>query len=134
MDMQKLINTMNEHGRTTRAGYHLTLGQAIDKLKAANAESVVLFDFGGSPNEAMSYRGYYSDLAFDKKADPITVVEFLEMCREALGKTFTGYKGGDFTMSEDTPLWASEYGTTGYAIIGLKQTDKAVVLVTKELD
>ena len=53
-----------------------------------------------------------------------------EILKEALlahGKTFEGYKGGEFTMEGDTPVWYSHYGTTGPAIMGI--TDEGEILL-----
>lgn len=74
-----------------------------------------------------SYRGYYKDLAFEggsrfsEDEDPIdTVAKLLEICRNAVGTGFTGYKGGNFPMDEDTVLWVSPYGTaSGKMLVGL---------------
>lgn len=34
----------------------------------------------------------------------------LEHAKSALGATFTGYKGGEYTMNEYTDCWIAEYG------------------------
>jgi hypothetical protein len=133
MDMQKFVNIMREADRRTRSNYHLTLGAAIKTLEQAPPDAVVEFSGGASPGEAHSYRGYYSDLSFGG-GDKITAAQFLEVCRSALGATFEGYKGGDFTMGEKTPLWCAPYGMCGPAIIAATVTDGKVVLVTKEID
>ena len=79
--------------------------------------------------EAHSYRGYYSDLAFAPLYDtePRTVKEILKEALLAHGKTFEGYKGGEFTMNGDTPVWYACYGTTGPAIMGI--TDEGEILL-----
>ena len=79
--------------------------------------------------EAHSYRGHYSDLAFAPLYDtePRTVKEALDAAEDAHGKTFTGYKGGEFTMEGDTPVWYSHYGDCGPAIIGI--TDEGEILI-----
>jgi hypothetical protein len=60
--------------------------------------------------EPHSYRGYYSDLAFEGGTSQIEAHELLASCKSAMGKVFTGYKGGDFMMGELTPLWVASYG------------------------
>lgn len=49
---------------------------------------------------------------------------------------FTGYKGGDFTMTGDTPLWRASYGDTGEAIMDLQphRSGSALILITKKVD
>ncbi len=36
-----------------------------------------------------------------------------------LGRTLEGYKGGEFMMGRNTPLWLAEWGRCGPAILGL---------------
>lgn len=43
------------------------------------------------------------------KEDP-TVGDLIEALNLASGATFEGYKGGQFTMHEDSDIWVSEYG------------------------
>jgi len=83
------------------------LGDLIKYLEDKDENIVVSIGLG----EADSYRGYYEDLAFEPKAN-VAVKDMLEEARNALGKTFRGYKGGEFEMTEDTRVWISEYGTT----------------------
>jgi hypothetical protein len=58
-------------------------------------------------NGACSYRGFYTDLAFIQ-AENVTVAGMLADARGALGETFQGYKGGDYTMDEYTDCWLVE--------------------------
>lgn len=41
-----------------------------------------------------------------------TAKQFLEVLKKSLGKVFTGYKGGDFVMGKNTPVWVANYGTS----------------------
>ena len=43
----------------------------------------------------------------------------MKEAEKANGSKFEGYKGGDFTMTRDTPVWFSHYADTGPAIIGI---------------
>lgn len=133
MDMQGLVNMINDAGARERANYHLTLGDAIAFLEKASPDALVEFDRGGSPGEPHSYRGYYSDLSFEPTDRTVTAAEFLQECRKALGAAFEGYKGGDFVMSERTPLWCASYSNCGPAIIAAHNVDRKIMLVTKEL-
>lgn len=137
IDMQKLVDMMGDASRQTRSEYHLTLGKAIEFIAKAPRSYVVVFDNNNqSPGEEMSYRGYYSDLSFETNdGEPKTVDEFDHQLNHALDQEYTGYKGGEFPMGPDTPLWQSSYGTTGRAIVGIRTTDEGTVeLVTKEVD
>lgn len=91
---------------------------------------MVRFDVGQSPDYVCSYRGYYEDLGVIPQDGTQTVGGFLQDLREALGETFTGYKGGEYVMDESTPLWMADYGCCGRAIVGIRDTEDAVVLET----
>lgn len=134
MDFQKMIDAMGELDRKTRGKYHLTLGKAIEQLETLAPTTPVVFagePYG--PGNPHSYRGYYSDLAFESVSD-VTAASFLADCRDALGATFQGYKGGDFVMSKDTPLWHANEGSSGLAIISAAVVSGELVLQTKEID
>ena len=79
-----------------------------------------------------SYRGYYSDLALESTNEIYTVQELIDLIKcESLGKVFEGYKGGDFTMIPDTPVWISTYGCCGFKIMSIKDGD-ILTFETKE--
>lgn len=134
MDLQKLVDAMNAAGEQQRSNYHLTLGALIRALEAASPEIVVAFSSGGHPTGPHSYRGYYSDLSFKPQSATVTAAELLAICRGALGETFEGYKGGDFVMTERTPLWRAPYGDCGDAIVSANLIDGRLVLETRNLD
>jgi hypothetical protein len=135
MDIQKLMDTINDVGRNTRADYHLTLGDLIKSLEeASDLNREVKYADGKSPHDAHSYRGYYSDLAFDDGPQSIKAHELLKAARGWIGKTFEGYKGGDYVMDADTPLWRAEYGDCGDAIVAIQELPDYILLVTKKID
>jgi hypothetical protein len=112
----------------------MRLGKLIDKLEQCDQTKTVRFDFGGFvPTELDSYRGYYEDLAlgFQEYKD-ITVAELLAECKKAIGKTFYGYKGGDYVMDEATTVWVSNYGRSDCTVIdGILELSWCVVIETK---
>lgn len=87
-DMQKLVDAMGDAARAERSNYHLTLGAAIAKLEAMDAALPVICsdDTSSAPGYAMSYRGYYSDLAF-APVPATDVGAFLATCKNALDTT-----------------------------------------------
>ena len=89
----------------------MILKDLIATLEAADPEQVLPLGFG-NPH---SYRGYYDDLAFEPLAD-VTVGSMLADARHALGSTFEGWKGGDFTMTEYTDCWLARHGAAGEGI------------------
>ncbi len=114
-DMQNIFNAIFAATRSERSNYHLTLGELIYELKTISnfdmpvvVESVSGLDL--HPTEEDSYRGYYHDLAFALGHDLVTVEDLLIRCELALTNTYEGYKGGDYTMDRDTPLWIASYG------------------------
>jgi hypothetical protein len=136
MDIQKLVNARLDASAKTRSEYNLTLGQLIDALSAAPKSAVVaLSDSGSSPFQPHSYRGYYSDLAFQEAPETRTVADVLKDAKKALGTTFSGYKGGDYLMSETTPLWASSYGyNNGRAMMSAGMDGERFVITVKQVD
>lgn len=122
---------MSASMRDVRSDYHLTLGKLVKMLELADPNVVVAFSSGSYPGEEMSYRGYYSDLSFDSQKKPKKAGDLLAQCKQALGKEYTGYKGGEFLMDDKTPLWKSEYGTCGEAIVGFDAKDNQLMLICK---
>ena len=112
--IQAMVNGMNQQWQKERAETQLTLGKMIDVLKAMPTDTLI-----HGLGELDSYRGYYSDLAFEPTSESKTVAELLEVCQGAMGQVFTGYKGGDYMMGANTPLWLSHYGTTGVKIMAI---------------
>lgn len=83
----------------------MNLGELITRLEAADPNQAVQHGF----TNPHSYRGDYMDLAFEPAAD-VTVGDMLADARSALGTTYQGWKGGDFTMNEHTWCWLSQQG------------------------
>ncbi len=89
----------------------MMLRDLITALEARNLDTPVAHGFG----RPHSYRGDYACLAFEPAKDT-TVGAMLSAARSALGKTYTGYKGGEFVMGEYTDVYIAEYSRTGDAI------------------
>lgn len=114
----------------------MTLGGLITILQHKDPELFVCLDFVHfRPQGIHSYRGYYDQLAIGYGTDDITVAQLLELCKDADGKTFTGYKGGDYNMHSDTPLWianSNESGST--AIVDVQNFGWCVRIITAAID
>lgn len=134
-EIQILVDTMCEMTKLERSNYHLTLGELIDKLKQFNKKMIVKIDFNNlSPAAAMSYRGYYSDLAFDWSNDDINVQDFLDICKNTINTELEGYKGGEFLMESNTPVWIDEYSIAmGCAVMDIKICGNVVKIITKHI-
>jgi hypothetical protein len=120
----------------------MTLGEMILFLRREKQDNIVKFDFCNfAPTSFHSYRGYYDQLAVGyeqcswRDGESTTVKQFLEKCNEAKGGTFMGWKGGDFKMTGDTPVWVAESGETGgTAIINIKDMGYFTLIETKCID
>lgn len=89
----------------------MTLGELIKWLESQNKDMVIKDGFG-SPH---SDRGFYNDLAFSPEENS-RIEDMLKNAKDAVGQTFQGYKGGDFTMSEYTNVLIGEWGECGEEI------------------
>src|SRR5690242_3575186 len=83
----------------------MNLGDLIKRLELEDSARVLPLGF----HNPHSYRGYYDQLAFEP-ASNVSVASLLAAARSALGKTFTGYKGGEYLMGSETPCWIAKYG------------------------
>ena len=111
------------------------LGEVILLLKAQPKTNIVKFDFTESnPLDLDSYRGYYSDLALDYShtGKAMTVKNLLAMFESADGRTFTSYKGGDFTMNHRTFVWVAPYGVCGRMLTDIKGERGITTIYTRE--
>lgn len=119
----------------------LSLGELILQLKALpkreDDEPEIRFDFCDLfPTQLMSWRGIYAELAlswsdWNGEERPPKLSAFIKMLEEAVGKTFEGYKGGDFTMTRQTPIWVAHYGESGNtAVVGVKDCNYMIIILT----
>lgn len=86
----------------------MTLNELIRMLKKADPSTLVAKGFG----RGHSYRGYYEQLAFEP-VENTTIKAMLIEAEASIGVTYSGYKGGEYTMSGDSPVWIAEYGHCG---------------------
>jgi len=124
--MQHIFNELSKGWRAERSLSQMTLGRFIKELESLPKDKEI-----ENICDPHSYRGYYSDLSFERKEGTQTVEELLNICKQCLGETFTGYKGGEFYMDEHTPLWIAEYGNCGDKIMNI--IDGTILIIeTKE--
>lgn len=108
----------------------LTIGELVDLLIELDQSLEVV----GVMAEGDSYRGSYDFFYLEKheyserNPDPATVGDLVNYLQDdVLGQVFTGYKGGDYTMHVDTPIFLSTYGTSsGFVFLGVKQVGNKV--------
>ena len=108
----------------------MILKDLIERLEQEPYENTIRNGFGHS----MSYRGDYSQLAF-APAQYVTVGSMLEEAKRAVGKTYHGYKGGEYTFNKDQDLYVDNYGVFSETMI-TDVIDKGwcVILCTQRID
>ncbi len=121
--LQAIIDGMNAQAQKARSTTQLTLGALIARLEAFGPKQEIV-----GLGSLMSYRGYYCDLAFEPDTAPRLVEDVLADCRNAMGRVFEGYKGGDFLMGETTPLWVAPYGSCGQKLVGLNADTETITV------
>ena len=147
MDIQDYLTAITSSERAKRMAQsdQLTLGELILKMEAVVArqkariaegkeEATVRYDFEYLfPTSIDSWRGSYAELAlnFQAEGNELTATDFLKVLKDAVGKTFCGYKGGDYVMSRQTPVWVANYGNSGNtAVLDVIDDEYQVVIVT----
>lgn len=106
---------------------YATVDEIYDMLSELPKDSV----FENGFNTAHSYRGSYDNLAVEPCGET-SVTEMMDCLANAIGETFTGYKGGDFTMSGSEELFLAYEGSCGSRIEGYKCTTDGFELVLNE--
>lgn len=112
---------------------NMTLGELIATLKRKKQELPVYYMFGYfKPTAIHSYRGYYDQLALGYSKEDINVAEVITLLKNSIGVVFTGYKGGNYKMTENTPMWVSNVGeATGDAIIDVIDNGWCIYIKTE---
>ena len=125
--LQAMVDGVNAKYADERAKSQMTLSALIVYLGTLDGSQLIRGV--GSPD---SYRGYYSDLAFEPTDKEITADELLLICKnDCMGKMFEGYKGGDFWMTGNTPLWIASYGNCGERLIGFDGSKEVIIPITE---
>ena len=114
----------------------LSLGGLIELLERVKDKSLeIAYDFEYAyPTTAHSWRGAYEELAIDfefdgERSDAQAFLDYLK--ERVLDQTFTGWKGGDYTMTKDVPVWVANPGNSGNrGVYGIKETDWRVLIFT----
>lgn len=122
---------------------------AIGSWRGSYRELAICYEGGNSFNtdeieyEDFEYGHSYKQQSTELPKKP-KAQDLLDMLKLCLGKSFTGYKGGNFEMGKSTPLWVANYGTSnGYksnddcwtqAVVDIQENNKNVVIVTKLIE
>ena len=125
--MQALVDGMSTQWQRERSATQMTLGDLITRLE--KMDPILTFKGLGDLD---SYRGYYCDLAFEPVDTYKSVLHLTAQCNDAMGKVFTGYKGGNYQMGETTPLWVAHYGGCGVKLTDIN--DDGTIETAKDDD
>lgn len=104
----------------------MTLGELILALEKMPQDLVVSRGFC----DPHSDRGFYDDLAFTPTED-VTVASVLACAREAVGKSYGGYKGGEYVMGLHTTVFLGRWGEMGEEIT---EATLRAMLLERELE
>lgn len=136
--LQNMIDKHCEMLAEQRSKEMFTLGDFIRELeKYPKSWDVYIKPFHLIPLSFTSYRGYYSDLCLTYATryewlgnEDVTVGSLLKEAQKVNGKTLTGYKGGNFLMTEQTPIWVSDDDfSTGMAIANIEEYFDGCVVI-----
>lgn len=112
----------------------------ISKLKEyKNSNKLIIIEMNGDLVttffEADSWRGSYNlpAISYCTSKDGCTVDTAIKNLKEIDGMEVTGYKGGEFTLKKEDPLFIANYGDTNYctAIVDITETSDFIVCLTK---
>ena len=116
----------------------MTIGEVIEALEKAKPDAGVCFSFGYVvPTDVDSWRGIYAEAALGyaydgRTTDRPTVATLLLELRKAIdGRTYHGWKGGEFTYNAGTTLHidnSGEYSNT--ELVRIQREDWKVTLHT----
>ncbi len=116
----------------------MKLGKLITELESIEDKTKeVIFDFGYFiPNDFISWRGSYDLLSLTyvpvfEAPERTTVEILLKKAKDSVDKEFYGYKGGEYVMSEYSPIWISNYGhSNSTGLLSVSEKKYNVVLNT----
>ncbi|MHA2181075.1 MAG: hypothetical protein ACXAAH_06610 [Promethearchaeota archaeon] len=151
MDISEDLNRATQKMRRIRFkdNEQFSLGQLITECENISKDHddeeedlKVQYDFGYfQPDSIDSWRGSYDELALsyvdgiDINVKSLDLKKFIEILKEADGKTYMGYKGGDFTMNRETPVWVDNYShSSETAVVGLIDLGWKVIIETKHME
>lgn len=121
--LQDIIDRAIEQAKQKRERDNYNLGNLIEDLEKYPSNAYVSIEpFGLYPTGFGSYRGYYEDLSIGYTTEKynekvLDCGKLLEKAKECVGKTFYGYKGGEFTMTKNSVIWLSNYGDATSVIL-----------------
>lgn len=111
------FDKISQEWRIERSKTQMTLGKLISTIEKMPLDTQII-----NLINPHSYRGYYGDLAFVRGEGVRSAEELMKDCMNCLWKRFIGYKGGEFIMDPNTPIWIANYGEVGDKLIQITET------------
>ena len=126
----------------------LSLGEIISKIEECGLlssngdDKLIYFDFGSAvPTTLDSWRGSYDELAlgyrlvgYDNNTnenETPKAKDILKELKNAIDKQYTGWKGGNYIMSERTPVWVDNDGNANNtAIVDILDEGWRIIILT----
>lgn len=100
----------------------MTLGDLIEALEALPKDAQVR----GFQPYVESYRGYYERNALEPSNYQATAHAMASYLSNDVGKSITGYKGGDYNVSTREGVYLAAYGDLGPSFGGLEEVEPGV--------
>lgn len=111
----------------------MDLGNLSAELSIVPSDTPVRTEDGFGLEGPHSYRGYYDQAAIEPTTQGLNAGELEKVIDDFIGTTVEGWKGGDFYMDVDTPVWISHEGSASQqALVGTEMRDGVLVLITED--
>ena len=119
----------------------MSANDIIEKLKEfESTNKLVVIEMNNelytSNFDADSWRGSYDlpSISYREDDSGVSIETAIYNLNEVNGMEVTGYKGGDFTLSGDDPIFVANYGKSNNctAIIDVIEIENYIVCLTKE--
>lgn len=116
----------------------LTIGDLFERLKYLPRDTPCYIEDEDGKHGVRyphSYRGYYEQVALDidESTTAIKASELYRMLEPLPGNYLTGWKGGEFLISDETPVWISRPGeVSDRRLVGLMLNREGCKLVWEE--
>jgi len=114
----------------------VTIGDLIVLLRNCDPDALIEFDFPARPTVVASWRGIYAEPALGYTSHPSVepkVRDLHDNLKDAIdGRTFQGWKGGDYSYSADQILHVANPGGVGHLVVsGIADRDHYVIIKTQ---
>lgn len=86
----------------------MTLREIIEELEKFPPRTLTRHSF----TRPHSYRGDYESLAVERSSVSATIGDHIRMLRNCVGSYFSGWKGGEFWMHDDTSVYIASTGSS----------------------